>query len=126
MIGVRRSGPDAYTEENAPCVCCSGKKGVSNPIGTHKQMHDRTKKKLKGMLVKGETLTYEKARKASAEAHNETFKDDKGKPLCSAACLEAQIDAHMENTGTGATIKVRQKDGATKADYSKYKKGKVR
>jgi hypothetical protein len=126
VVGVARSGPNAYTVENAPCVCCTGKKGVSNPIGTHKQMHDRTKKKLKAILTQGKKLTYPAARKAAAEAHNETFKDDKGKPLCNPKCIEKQIDAHMNCTGTGADVRVRQKDGATDADYSKYKKGKAK
>ena len=123
VVGLNRSGPHAYTEENGPSVCCSGKKGVSNPIGTHKQMHDRTKRKLRAILKKGQKVDYATARSKSCEAHNETFRDDKGKPLCSKDCLEAQIDAHMANTGTGAQIKPRQVDGATRAKFDKYKTG---
>lgn len=126
VTGLKKTGPNAYTEENAPCVCCSGKKGVKNPIGTHKKMHDLTKKKLKAILVAGKTLTYEQARSAAAEAHEETFRGKDGKPQCSKECIEAQVDAHMKKTGTGSEIKVNQVDGATSAKYEKYKTGKAK
>jgi hypothetical protein len=124
--GLRRSGKSAYTLEGAPCVCCSGRKGVSNPIGTHKRMHDLTKKKLKAILTKGGTLTADSVKAKIAEAHAETFKDDDGKPLCNPACIEAQIEVHMQKAGTGAEIKPLQKDGATAAKYDKYKTGKAK
>lgn len=119
VTGLNRTGSKAYTEEGAPCVCCSGKKGVKNPIGTHKKMHDKTKKKYKAIMMNGDKLTYEDARDKAAEAHQETFRED-GKPQCSKECIAAQIDAYMDKTGTGAAIKVNQKDGATRANYEKY------
>lgn len=121
--GLRKTGKKAYTLKNAPCVCTSGKKGVSTPIGTHKKMHDRTKAKYKEILEAGKTLTYADARDKAIEAHRETFQNDEGKP-CSKKCLAAQIDAHMEDCGTGSEIKVHQKDGATNADYSRHKKNR--
>jgi Domain of unknown function (DUF4150)/GHH signature containing HNH/Endo VII superfamily nuclease toxin 2 len=124
--GLKNVGPNAYTEKNGPSVCCSGKPGVSKPIGTHKQMHDRTKRKMRAILMKGKHVDYETARSESCDAHNETFKDDKGKPLCSKECLEAQIDAHMTKTGTGGEIKVRQVDGATRKKFDKYKTGRTK
>lgn len=124
VSGLKKTGPNAYTEQGAPCVCCTGKKGVKNPIGTHKKMHDRTKKKLKAILTAGQTLTYEDAVSKSAEAHEETFRGEDGKPQCQKACIEAQIDAYMSKTKSGETIKVRQVDGATNAKYDKYKTGK--
>lgn len=126
VVGLARSGKDAYTLENAPCVCCSGKKGVSTPIGTHKKMHDLTKKKYRAVLMKGQKLTYEDARSKAAEAHNETFVGEDGKPLCSKDCIEAQIDAHVARTGTGAEVRVLQKDGATNKKFTRPKAGGTR
>jgi hypothetical protein len=126
VSGLKKTGAKAYTLENGPCVCCSGKKGTSTPIGTHKKMHDLTKEKLQGVLKAGEKLNYDQARGAAAEAHQETFRGEDGKPQCSKECIEAQIDAHMEKTGTGGEVKVLQKDGATSASYEKYKIGKAK
>ena len=122
--GLKKTGPNAYTLDNAPCVCCSGKKGTSKVIGSHKKMHDKTKKKYREILEAGKTLTYEDARSKAAEAHTETFKDKDGKPQCSKECIEAQIDNHMKKTGTGGPIKVNQKDGATRKNFERYKKRK--
>lgn len=120
--GLKKTGPNAYTLDNAPCVCCTGKKGTSKVIGTHKKMHDKTKKKYREILEAGKELTYEDAKSKAAEAHTETFKDKDGNPQCSKECIEEQIDRHMTRTGTGAKIKVNQKDGATRANFDKYKK----
>ncbi|MBN1508259.1 MAG: DUF4150 domain-containing protein [Sedimentisphaerales bacterium] len=125
VSGLHKSGRNAYTLEGAPCVCCDGKKGVSNPIGTHKEMHDRTKVKLKKILVAGRELTYSDAKAKVAEAHNETFRKSDGSPQCRKKCIEHQIDTHMKRTGTGSKIKVLQKDGATTTNYAKYKAGEV-
>ena len=119
-------GLKSYTLENAPCVCCTGKKGSSKVMGTHKKMHDKTKAKYQSVLKAGKELTYDDAKSKAAEAHTETFKGKDGKPQCSKECIEAQIDAHMKKTGTGGPVKVLQKDGATKADYGKYKLGKAK
>jgi hypothetical protein len=89
-------------------------------------MHDLTKKKLKAILTKGGKLTLDVVKAKAAEAHGETFKDDSGKPLCSASCMEAQIEAHVVKTGTDAQVRVLQKDGATSANYEKFKTGKVK
>ena len=121
---VTKKGLPAYTLNDAPCVCCDGKEGVSTPIGTHKQMHDLTKKKLQTSLMAGQTITYSEVKRKVIEAHNETFRNE-GKPQCSHDCLEAQINRHMKKTGTGREIKVLQKDGASRTNYSKYKAGEV-
>jgi hypothetical protein len=123
VVGLRKSGSKAYTLENAPCVCCSGKKGVSTPIGTHKIMHNKTKEKIQDILMKGDTLSFSEAKNAAIQAHNETFLNENGEPQCSPGCLDAQIDSHMKITGTGKEVKVHQKDGATNAKYDKYKAG---
>ncbi len=125
MAGLRKSGPRAYTLDKALCVCTSGKKGVSTPIGSHKKMHDKTKKKLQKILMTGEELTLEKSIAQSAKAHNETFRSSDGKPQCRQGCIEAQLNDHFTKCGTGSEVKVRQKDGATNACYEKYKSGTV-
>jgi hypothetical protein len=121
--GLHKTGPNAYTLKNAPCVCCSGKKGSSKVMGTHKKMHDITKAKYQEILEAGETLTYEDARDRAAQAHSETFKDENGKPQCRKGCIAAQIDAHMNKCSTGGPVKVLQKDGATSKSYKKYRAG---
>lgn len=120
--GLKKTGPNAYTLEGAPCVCCSGKKGTSKVIGSHKKMHDKTKSKYRAILMAGNTLTYEDAKSKAAEAHTETFKGKDGNPQCSKKCIEEQIDRHMKKTGTGGPIRVNQKDGATVKDFSKYRR----
>ncbi|WP_295578530.1 HNH/endonuclease VII fold toxin-2 domain-containing protein [uncultured Lamprocystis sp.] len=124
-VEARPPRANAYTCDDAPSVCCSGKAGVSHPVGTHKRMHDKTKAKLKGILTTpGAAFTYPIVRDKGVEAHNETFLNDQGKPLCKPDCLKAQIDAHMQERGTGAEIKVRRQDGATRAKYPKIKSTK--
>jgi hypothetical protein len=121
--GLRRSGPRSYTLDKALCVCCSGKEGVSTPIGTHRTMHDKTKAKLQKKLMSGEQIDLPDAISQSAKAHSETFRDAKGSPRCRQQCIEAQLNDHFTKCGTGSEVKVRQKDGATSANYDKYRAG---
>lgn len=128
VTGLLTKGANAYTLENGPTICADGQAGVSTPIGTHKLMHDKTKGKLKAILMAGKELTYETSRDKVAEAHGETFTNADGTPLCSSQCIAAQIDAHMNKSKdpTEPKIKVLQKDGATTAKYEKYRIGRVR
>ncbi|MCP5444542.1 MAG: DUF4150 domain-containing protein, partial [Chromatiaceae bacterium] len=64
VAGLRKSGPRAYTEKKALCVCASGKRDkngdkIKTPIGSHKKMHDKTKAKLQAILMAGKELTLE-------------------------------------------------------------------
>ncbi len=128
VSGLRKSGPKAYTENNALCVCTSGKRDkdgnkIKTPIGSHKKMHDKTKAKLQAILMAGKELTLEDSIKSSAKAHSETFRKSDGSPQCRQNCIESQLKNQFKQCGTGAEVKVRQQDGATSAKYDKYRTG---
>jgi Toxin PAAR-like domain/GHH signature containing HNH/Endo VII superfamily nuclease toxin 2 len=128
VTGLRKSGPKAYTEKKALCVCTSGKRDengnkIKTPIGSHKKMHDKTKAKLQAILMAGKELTLEDSIKSSAKAHNETFRKSDGSPQCRQKCIESQLKNQFKQCGTGSEVKVRQQDGATCAKYDKYRAG---
>jgi hypothetical protein len=114
--GLKKVGPNAYTEEKGACICVSG---VGLSSGDHRELHDRTKDKLREILESGETLTYEQAKTEVTKAHAETFPQQ-----CNPKCIEAQIDASLSKLRTSGEIKVRQKDGMTRKNFDKYKNKK--
>jgi len=119
VIGLKKVGDDAYTCDEGACVCVEGE-GHSD--GDHGELHDRTKSKLRTILMSGKELTYQAAKQKAAEAHGETFVGDDGKPQCNPKCIEAQIDASLSKSKTGADIQVRQKDGMTRKNFESYRK----
>ena len=128
VTGLKKSGSKKYTEKKGLCVCTSGKRDengnkIKTPIGSHKKMHDKTKVKLQAILKAGKELTLEDSIKSSAKAHNETFRKSDGSPQCRQKCIESQLKHQFKQCGTGAEVKVRQKDGATNANYDRFKIG---
>jgi len=87
-------------------------------------MHDNTKAELQAILLERD-INLNDAKNAAASAHNQTFLKDDATPVCTRKCLEAQIDRHMKDVGTGGRISIRQKDGATRKNYEKRRIGKV-
>ncbi len=116
VAGLMTSGDNAYNVNRGACVCV---KGSGHSDGEHGKIHSATKKKLTEQMMAGKRLTYESSKKMVVEAHRETFKDSKGKPLCEQKCLEAQIDNSLKKSKTGE-IEVRQKDGQSRANFEKF------
>lgn len=106
--GLQKKGPKAYTLEKGLCVCTSGEKGVSTPIGSHKKMHEKTEEKLNKIFESGKDLELEDTITSAAKSHNETFRNADGGPRCRQKCIEAQLRDQFDKCGTGAKVKVRQ------------------
>jgi hypothetical protein len=104
VVGLKKVGDDAYTCNKGPVVCVAG---ASNHDGDHGEIHEKTKTRLRAILEKPATLTYEAAKKEVAKAMEEVC------PACKAACSEAQIENAMKPHRTRADVQVRQKDGST-------------
>jgi hypothetical protein len=118
-----KKGKAAYTEQGAPCVCVENDDQSQNGDTEHGELHRETKNAfLEIMVDQDEDLTYEKAKKAAAQAHTETITDDSGKPRCKAECLEAQLDLYFTSVSSGKKkdpnkIQVRQVGGMTSKVY---------
>jgi hypothetical protein len=108
VVGLKKTGGDAYTVNKGPVVCVPG---ASNHEGEHGEIHEKTKVKLRAILEKPATLTYDAAKQAVSEALQEVC------PACSAACTAAQIEASLKPCRTGTDIQVRQKDGTTTKNF---------
>jgi acetylglutamate kinase len=66
--------------------------GVSQNIGSHKDIHDVTADKLKKHLKSASGMTYKKVKKAALAAHEETFSSEN----CDSKCLEKQLDEYFK------------------------------
>ena len=106
--------PDSMEEPIVP-----GMKGEDREAGKeHGEIHEKTDAILSGYTKNG-NLTFNRAVKGAAIAHNQTFKNG-DKPACDKKCLEQQLKASISpyKTAQFGKIKVRQKTGggATKSD----------
>jgi hypothetical protein len=121
--GLINEGNDAYTLNKGACVCVDGS---SNHLGTHGEIHEKTKEKLIPLLTRpGKDMTFEEAKSAVAEVHTEVIKKDDGTPQCSKECIEAQLDSSFNRHSTGEEIEVRQRDGTTVKNYPKEEIGDI-
>lgn len=110
-----------YTEQDAPCCCVEGpRQHADAETGEHTEhslLHEKQAMKFEAIMEE-EELTFEKAKKASAEAHTEAIKDEEGKPQCKAECLESQLQNHFDQVTkdekTTNDIKLQQKNGSTR------------
>lgn len=109
-----------YTEQDAPCSCVVGPRQYADKAtGKHTEhslLHEVQAEKFEAIMDK-ENLDFEKAKKASAEAHSETIKDSNGNPKCNAECLEAQLQNYFDKVAEGNDtngIKLQQKNGQSK------------
>jgi hypothetical protein len=78
-----------YRHDDAPNVCVEG---VSQNIGSHKRIHDRTADKLEKFLEEPSKMTYKKAKRAALDAHYKTFSNGD----CDRKCLETQLDDYFK------------------------------
>lgn len=120
--GLNKTAP-TYTEGSAPCCCVVGStQNPSKATGEHTEhslLHARQKEKFEA-IMETEDLSFEKVKKASAQAHTEAIKDSEGKPKCDAACLEAQMKVYFDRVSEGGNadkIDLRQKNGSTNKVY---------
>jgi hypothetical protein len=65
VVGLKKTGEDAYTCNKGPCVCVVG--GAHDE--EHGELHESTKTKLRAILMAGKKLTYDAAKEKVAEAH---------------------------------------------------------
>ncbi len=119
------SGLTDYTEGSAPCCCVEGH--TQNPVNglhtEHSLLHKNTRIAFEE-IMEDEPLTFDKAKKAAAEAHTKSIKDPQtGESQCNAECLETQLQVHFDRVsaqGQGTNkIEVRQKNGSTNKAYRK-------
>jgi hypothetical protein len=107
-----------YNVNQGACVCVTGE---SSNSGEHKKLHDKTKSKLRAVMMPPDPkeLDYRTAKTKVAEAHAETF------PHCRKGCTEAQIDASLQSHSTTKppNPNVRQKDGMTRKGFDRYLDG---
>ena len=113
VTGLRKTGPKAYTEQDALCVCVAP---LNAPNSNHDVLHDKTKDTLRGIIAKG-TLTFDQALDTVVNSHAETFKNEDGSgPQCPKECTKSQLKDSMDNNSTGGSsnIQVRPRDGITR------------
>ena len=108
----------SYNVNQGACVCVTGE---SSNSGDHKKLHDKTKEKLRAVMMppNPQEIDYATAKEKVSEAHSETF------PHCRKECTAAQIDASLQTHSKTKppNPNVRQKDGMTRKNFDRYRDG---